>query len=557
MFIPRPIQFSHLSRNSLALVALITASCDFSSDEDSFGDSGATAQCNQLSTVLAGSWQSVDGNTGTGWRFPGQFTLGEGGLFTSGSLILTWSAAFSPPDEVCDAFMLVDGADNLIITYGIEYLSEGYLQIQNWSRSERYQRVDSSGNGASDMVSIQLDIERNDIWANGHEPLRLRATLTHRDLGPLEGFPLEFATDSDAPSEFWPLFPMTDANGVAVVDIETEQMGAIQVSASVEFDPSIIDTRTLAGVRRRTIAFVQGINTELNSVGEPIWKELRDAMQTAGFERPTRGEAEAEHLWNNGFDDDFDGFEDDGGPMIIDYSYLGGEFGQFTGLWEPYDYVQGNTSQPLATSVQRLHELMDRYGQSNPNSGLVVMGHSQGGFLTLHALDIVVESGSSSTVLDAIVTMDGALGGAPPDWTTWIVTQLTPWGLGQAPYDLQNLWETASNHSQQGTYAQWQEGALSLTNAELVEQAHTLGVRTLTIGNDLDGVWNPLMCQLPFSTDNTSTQTIITSVSEWETYSLFTLGQLTTLLCVTETHSQVLKDSLVHSRILQFLAQLP
>lgn len=144
------------ARRAIAAAAVllgigVTATSCFGAGEDGSGALGS-ASCQQLRAALTGSWQAADGSTSTGWRFPGRFTLGGNGVFTSGGTQLAWGVAFSPApegSEVCDGLMLIDATELPVITYDVQ-ISGDLLVITNWSRSELYYRV----GGASPQFQI-------------------------------------------------------------------------------------------------------------------------------------------------------------------------------------------------------------------------------------------------------------------------------------------------------------------------------------------------------------------------------------------------------------------
>ncbi len=118
-----------------------------------------------------------------------------------------------------------------------------------------------------------------------------------------------------------------------------------------------------------------------------------------------------------------------------------------------------------------------------------------------------------------------------------------------------HLWDTATDRSQVGTTATTIAG---MRHDILVARARDLGVRTLTIGNSQDCVFNPAICFLGQFDDNSTTQIVDTQVSEWFMYQLGLPPILPPQISAwVETHGKVLKEPSVHQRILTFINSLP
>jgi pimeloyl-ACP methyl ester carboxylesterase len=117
------------------------------------------------------------------------------------------------------------------------------------------------------------------------------------------------------------------------------------------------------------------------------------------------------------------------------------------------------------------------FGAENPNTRFVLIGHSQGGLIALRGLD-----GAAAHLIDAVITLDGALAGAPPVETSLLLLTAS---LGNS------CWGPAAAL---GMNALWFAPNTEGENAVRVLQAQQRGTRVLTIGNRDDCVWNPRRC---------------------------------------------------------------
>ena len=149
-------------------------------------------------------------------------------------------------------------------------------------------------------------------------------------------------------------------------------------------------------------------------------------------------------------------------------------------------------------------ELLQSYAAANPNTRLVVIGHSQGGLVSLQSLRQVA---FGQLNLDSLITLDGALGGTPnlAPATALIAAILPDWGP-PASYNLIKIWNTASDHARQGTTAI--PVGEKITNALWVKLARKRGTRIATLGNQNDCIFNPAFCGAESIPDNSSTQIV-------------------------------------------------
>jgi len=202
-----------------------------------------------------------------------------------------------------------------------------------------------------------------------------------------------------------------------------------------------------------------------------------------------------------------------------------------TGIWDPIPYTCSDTSDSLNSSVEELGNLLRDFTTANPNTRFILIGHSQGGLIALQGLRF---AGVSSITIDTVITLDGALGGAP-DADTVLTGIFTCWG-NPAARQMSILWNSASDHSRQGTTARF----MGRTNEDIVKEAQGKHVKVVTIGSSDDCVWNPNRCGALFETRNNSSTQIIENAT---VPALLALGANCPLeLCITLSHSIVQMD---------------
>ncbi len=414
--------------------------------------------------------------------------------------------------------------------------------------------VACSGSGGGSPVvtpgqTVSVVAERSSVWANGIEPVQIAVGVRNTAGQPVAGVAVQVRTTARGVA-FAPATPQsTGADGLARFEMTSAMLGAVAIEGFATADPSRAARVVVDAVRRRIGILVQGIRSSLVPGASPAWPELVDALVGAGWQRPVRGAAEAQAEWNDGLDNDGDGAVDDGGPLLFDYSYRGGAVGVTHGAWLPAAYSCSDTAQAIATSASLLAEMLDAVARANPNTGLDVIGHSQGGLIALQALNgVLAPSPSPGTLaLETVATLDGALGGTPP-FETWITQVFTCWG-GAAAADLRAFWSTATDHTRQGTTARSLAG---VAHEDLVQLAAAAGIRTLTLGSRQDCVFRPQACGPPL-TDNSSTQIIDTAAGGLRDFGAACLWLPTINTCVQDSHAAVLRDPTAQTELLTFL----
>jgi hypothetical protein len=252
-------------------------------------------------------------------------------------------------------------------------------------------------------------------------------------------------------------------------------------------------------------------------------------------------------------DSDGDGVPNDGCPLVLNFSYIGGRVLP-SGHWVPIPYRCEATSFPLDSAVQALGFLLQDLAALNPNTRFVVIGHSQGGLLAMQSL-----RWASKVVLEAVVTLDGALGGTPYLETGIADAFSICWG-NPAAKDLNRVYESTQNKDKfrQGTTAVFRypyalnNADRTKTNGELVTQAKSFGTRVMTVGSLDDCVFNTLKCiDLKKFTDNTSSQIVDTANRRW----LSSLGGncIDVLSCIPDSHERVLSNPEVVNEVKIFI----
>ena len=130
-----------------------------------------------------------------------------------------------------------------------------------------------------------------------------------------------------------------------------------------------------------------------------------------------------------------------------------------------------------------LKSLIQRVITYTVNDKVMLVAHSQGGLIALQGAWFM----SRSVPIDALITLDGALGGAPRLDAT--IARLKCWG-NPAAADMINLWDSATDHDSQGTTAKF----LGKDNASVVAALQAARTKVVTIGSSDDCVWNPNKC---------------------------------------------------------------
>lgn len=343
---------------------------------------------------------------------------------------------------------------------------------------------------AARELVVVLMTDPDKVWANGHEETELTALVTGADGQAIPGRRIRLSHDAPdgviiepGPEE------STIANEGAIFKVRSTKTGTVTFTAT-DVETGRTDSKQVQFIQRRVVVFVQGINTSLNTslkanrnTEERTFPEIRDLLINNGFSRPSKGNRETGVKCANVLDDDGDRVPNDGCPLILNYSYLGGEVDSATGIWRPKAYSERHTSRRLfPDSILSLNnDLILEFARNNPNTRFVIIGHSQGGLIALHGLDLVT---NQDIAIDAVITLDGALGGASRR-NTLVAALATLWG-DPAASDMVAVWRNATDKRRLGTTA--------LGNRELVEFARSRGTKVLTLGNRDDCIWNTRNC---------------------------------------------------------------
>jgi hypothetical protein len=384
-------------------------------------------------------------------------------------------------------------------------------------------------------LSISLTLEHPRVWANGREESLVIARLKNGGIG-VEGHAISLVSDSNT-AVIDPPSAVTDSRGEAKFTVRSRAVGRVLLTARETSNPALVDSATVEFVEKRVVVLLQGINSKLfANVDDPVFPLLSSRL--TGFQRAARDSAEEGEDCLDDLDNDGDGIPNDGCPLIIDYSYNGGMIGQ-SGIWRSFSYSCLDTAKDLENSLTLLGSLLQEVSAANPNTRFVVIGHSQGGFLALQSL-----RWASNVALDAVVTLDGALGGTP-SIVTGAAAAFSCWG-DPAAGDLYEVWKSTTVHSAQGTTAKYGLGQRS--NGELVTTARSLGTRIMTIGSRDDCVFNPARCSVGF-TDNSSSQIVETA----DVHMLLDLKQNCPFACIKQSHQEVLTNPTVLNAVETFI----
>lgn len=418
---------------------------------------------------------------------------------------------------------------------------------------------DGRGNSAPDEVAVtaspaarMLDLmtDPNIVWANGHEIAELTVQVTDATGAEIPGRQIRLSANPPGGIVITPTDAqaVTGAGGKAFFKVRSTKTGDVAFTATDVSEPTLTDSEPLQFIQRQVVVFVQGINSSLKpDTAEGTFPTIR--TQLGGLSRPSKGTEESGIQCTNVRDDDGDGVPNDGCPLILNYSYRGGEPDFDTGIWQPISYVKKDTARSLFTeSIPRLKRLIRRVAQDNPNTRFVIIGHSQGGLIALHALELVP---NQDITIDGVITLDGALGGAEK-FETRVARFFTPWG-NPAAAGMEYLWDTATNKSRLGTTA--------LDNRQLVRFARSRGTAVMTLGNRDDCIWNPRRCGLR-GTNNSSTQIN----EDADVHRLLSLGGncgvlptsvAARVVCLFDSHGWVLENPRALNLINDFVRALP
>jgi uncharacterized protein (TIGR03437 family) len=423
-----------------------------------------------------------------------------------------------------------------------------------------YDVVVTTNAGSSNLVSFQIissgpsitvSSTFNRVWANRHEKTEITVTVLNAQGQGVAGRNIRLSANPPAGVTISPPSgsATTDTSGKAYFTATSIKIGPVVFTATDVGNSALVASAQVEFIQRRVVVFAQGINTELNiDTAGNIFPAIRDRLTSLGFVHPSRGAQETGKNCINTRDDDGDGVPNDGCPLILEYSYNAGSVDPTTGFWLPTPYGCSDTANPLELSILRLGRLIQKFAGANANTRFVIIGHSQGGLIALQALRFV---GLPGITIDAVITLDGALGGAPR-FDTFIARALSCWG-NPAAQEMVRLWMSASDHDEQGTTASFR-GVQD--NASLVQSAQAKGTRVMTIGNSDDCLWNVNACDWA-GQDNSSTQIVLTA-----DVGFFALGGtclinpvfLPTVVreCLEQTHKRVLDDP----RILELIEQI-
>jgi hypothetical protein len=383
--------------------------------------------------------------------------------------------------------------------------------------------------------SIFLTLEHPRVWANGREESLVTVRVENGGSG-VAGHTISLISDSNTPV-IEPTMAITDSMGEAKFTVRSTSVGSVLLTASDTNNTALVESARIEFVQKRVVVLIQGINTKLfANIATPVFPLIRSRL--TGFQRAVRDSAEEGEDCLDDLDSDGDGVPNDGCPLIINYSYNGGLIGQ-AGIWKSFSYSCLDTAQKLDSSLALLGSLFQDVSAANQNTRFVVVGHSQGGFLALQSL-----RWATNVALDAVVTLDGALGGTP-SIVTGAAATFSCWG-DPAARDFNEMWKSTNTHSAQGTTARY--GPDQRSNGELVTTARSLGTRIMTIGSRDDCVFNPARCAVGFI-DNSSSQIVETA----NVHMMLDLGQNCPFVCIKESHREVLANPTVLSAVETFI----
>lgn len=370
---------------------------------------------------------------------------------------------------------------------------------------------DSQGNPiatVTDTVIVQvqdfvltLTASSRSVWANGHKTVTITATLTDQANAPVQGRSISL---SIRPPTGVTLLSgsvqNTNSNGNAIFTATSTQTGMVQFAATDTLDPSIKDLLNVEFMRHKVVFQFFGINTQLDcdfeghcatsNPSDDGFQLLRSVLRHRGF-------SDADLLW---------------------YSYTGGFLDFSTGNWRAQRYNCNDTAQDYSISLTLLRNMLKDFGASNPNTDIILVGHSQGGLIAFQSLALA-DFISPTTRVVQVITLDSPLGGSPLG-RSFIASIFSCW-TGPANGQMVNLYNSVQDsyrHDQQGTYAKILcslvgiNGCQSITNNEYVQLAQQRGVSVFTYGGLDDGIYFPLICGpagLVNATNNWSSQIVL------------------------------------------------
>jgi hypothetical protein len=452
-----------------------------------FGSSADLSTGVSYTLTLPGPVASV-GFTRTGIQAGSTMGLWSATAYSASNQVLSAVGEGSIVSDVAPTPFILNGPGIAYVTFfsNVEGFAGTYLSIDDLTFT-------------LSAPQLTLSVQPQSVWANGRAKASVVATLVDAQGAPIPKHSIAVAFGASgillAPSSAGS--DTTDSNGNAFFDATSNVVGDALVTASDLTDTSISGAQaTVHFARHKLIVLVQGISTSLSCEGS-----------TCSPSPPARCSAAAP---SHAFDSTIatllaNGFS---ASDILWYSYLAGRVGG--GQWVPNDYCAEDTGRTLRLSVLRLFHLIQETARANPNTDFYVVGHSLGGLIAFQSLGIA-QNMPASTSLAGIVTFDGVLGGAPrPDVRVleFIVRRLEFLRLssiflwkGPATGEVADLYDTATDHSQQGSTAKLlcdmlrlPECAQAGTNADAV--ANNANVSVETFGNSNDAVFSPSQCDL-------------------------------------------------------------
>ncbi|HEY3833946.1 MAG TPA: Calx-beta domain-containing protein [Acidimicrobiia bacterium] len=348
--------------------------------------------------------------------------------------------------------------------------------------------------------SLLLESDHTTVWGNGHDAAMITVSTNDGNGNPVMNQKIDLTASPSTGVKIVPANAKSDVtgpNGQATFKVTStapidpnSTPHAITLTATTASSPfEAPNTIDLTFVRHTVVVQFLGITTSLacsggNSstctdpdAGTPtpsdVFAGLRDNATLSGY-------TASDFLW---------------------YSYNGGHVDSKTGEWRPYSYNCGDTAQSYATDITHLRLMINAYTKANPNTDLILVGHSQGGLVAFQQL--ALNDIAPSDRLTKLITLDSPLGGVPVVGTTLSSIASGCW-IGAAPTQLAALY-TAENGT--GLFPNQPVGDNSpslcsfllacsnpATNAQLVLQAESQGVTVDTFGSTDDAVYTPGRC---------------------------------------------------------------
>ena len=217
--------------------------------------------------------------------------------------------------------------------------------------------------------ALTLETTKSHLWANGHQDTTLRASLVDPQVGPVSGVSVTLSADVadgvtvDGTPLGSDIVAVTNTAGIATFShVRSTRTGTVHFTVGAT-DPSqtLSAHVTVSFDRHKVVVQFMGITTSLQCTGTVCGSNdgsdrfggLHALMAAQGFQ-----------------DTDF-----------LFYSYRGGTVDPATGEWNANNYSCPDTAESYKVAIPQVTNLIQRFGQANPNTDFYLVGHSQGGML--------------------------------------------------------------------------------------------------------------------------------------------------------------------------------